>query len=169
MEVTRWIKEVSPTLYAEPLRFDSVFWDFYNQQENHILAQSLRARFAIVEDMENYFNNQDQEKTRRMGHMRGQWNKENNNFNSTMNECMIFYSMITYENTCSLFLFFTRLSFNFSNVYLEKSNNNYKYSSPNVLFRILSLMNKFIVVVSFKCTKFATIVLNKWTKRKLDH
>lgn len=58
--VTRWITEVSPTLYAEPPRLDHVFRDFYNQQEDYMLAQSLRDRFASVKEMDNYFTNQDQ-------------------------------------------------------------------------------------------------------------
>lgn len=60
--VTRWITEVSPTLYAEPPRFAPVFRDFYNQQEDHMHAKSLRARFVSAEEMENYFRNHDQEK-----------------------------------------------------------------------------------------------------------
>lgn len=46
MRVTKWITEVSPTLYVEPLRFALILKDFYNQQEDHMSAQSLRARFT---------------------------------------------------------------------------------------------------------------------------
>lgn len=63
--VTRWIIEVPPTLYVELLRFAHVFRDFYNQQEDHMSAQSLRARFILAEGMENYFTNQDQEQAKR--------------------------------------------------------------------------------------------------------
>lgn len=59
VRVTRWITEVSPTLYAEPPRFTLVFRDFYEQQEDHMLAQSLRVWFVSVDKMENYFINQD--------------------------------------------------------------------------------------------------------------
>ena len=70
--VTRWITEVSPTLYAEPHRFSPVFIDFYNKKEDHMSAQSLRACFATTEEMENYFINQDQEKARRRECMRAE-------------------------------------------------------------------------------------------------
>lgn len=68
--VTRCIIEVSPTLYIEPPRFTPVFRYFYNQQEDHKHAQSLRSRFASAEEMDNYFRNQDQEQERRREHMR---------------------------------------------------------------------------------------------------
>lgn len=58
--VTWWITEFSPTLYVEPPRFALLFQDFYNQQEDHMLTQSLRARFASAGEMESYFTNQDQ-------------------------------------------------------------------------------------------------------------
>lgn len=70
MRVIRWITEVSPTLYVEPPRFTQVFKDFYNQQEDHMPAQSLRACFVNAEEMKNYFENQDQEQARRKKHMR---------------------------------------------------------------------------------------------------
>lgn len=66
--VTRWITEVSPTFYVEPPRFSPVFIDFYNQQKDHMPAQSLRVRFATAEEIENYFTNQDQEQVMRREH-----------------------------------------------------------------------------------------------------
>lgn len=66
--VITWITEVSPTFYVEPPRFSPVFINFYNQQEDHMSAQSLRARFATAEEIENYFTNQDQEQVRRIEH-----------------------------------------------------------------------------------------------------
>lgn len=68
--VTRWIKEVSPTLYAEPPRFTPIFRGFYNQQEHHMPAHSLRACLATAEEMDNYFTNHDQEQERRREHVR---------------------------------------------------------------------------------------------------
>ena len=59
--VRMWITEVPPTLYAEPPRFSPLFRNFYNQQEDHMSAQVLRAHFTSVEGIENYFRNQDQE------------------------------------------------------------------------------------------------------------
>ncbi|KAI5391744.1 hypothetical protein KIW84_076524 [Lathyrus oleraceus] len=59
MGVTRWITEVSPTLYIEPLRFDPAFRDFYNQQEHHMSAKRLRTQFATDEEMDTYFTNQE--------------------------------------------------------------------------------------------------------------
>lgn len=84
--VTRWVEEVSPTLYIEPPRFAPVFRDFYEQQENHMLTQILRARFASTEDMENYFTYQDQEKERRRDHMCAEWTRQNNEFKNTMQD-----------------------------------------------------------------------------------
>ena len=45
--VTRWIKELLPTLYANPPNFAPVFRDFYNQQEDHMPVQILRGQFAL--------------------------------------------------------------------------------------------------------------------------
>lgn len=62
--MTRLAKNLSPTLYAEPTHFAPIFTDFYNQQQDHMTARSLRAHFATVEDMENYFRDQDREHMR---------------------------------------------------------------------------------------------------------
>lgn len=84
--VTRWIMEVSPTLYVEPPRFAPMFRDFYEQQDDHMPTQSLRVCFALAEEMENYFTNQDQEQARRRDHMRAKWTMQNNEFNNIMSD-----------------------------------------------------------------------------------
>ena len=84
--VTRWIIEVSPTLYVEPPRLAPVFRGFYEQQEDHMSTQSLRARFASDEDMENYFTSQDQDQAIRRDHMHVKWTRYINEFKSTMHD-----------------------------------------------------------------------------------
>lgn len=89
--VTRWITEVSPTLYAEPQRFSHVFIDFYNKKEDHMSAQNLRTCFATSEEMEKNFTIQDQDKVWRKENMRVEWTKKNKDFNNTMNDmCDLF-------------------------------------------------------------------------------
>lgn len=67
--VARWIIEVSPTFYVEASRFAPVFRGFYEQQQEQMLNQSLRRRFASADNMENYFTRQYQEQARRRNPM----------------------------------------------------------------------------------------------------
>ncbi|KAI5446230.1 hypothetical protein KIW84_014171 [Lathyrus oleraceus] len=74
-------------LNASTIRRSSpVFRYFYEQQEDHMLTQSLKARFASTEEMENHLTNQDQEKTKRKFHMHIEWTRQNNEFNNTMHD-----------------------------------------------------------------------------------